>query len=243
MKKEKNIRIDYTKYEVDEVAETIADAILFPLYIGKVLLMVIGCFAAFLIFLAYSYTNYFITGFLFFVLSYAISLPSIVLVSGIRLIYTIRDDINKVFEICVDTTKHIYNDSQLLREQRKSGLPISATFKDVFRGVAIYVIRPSLKKVLAKRIKFMAGPFIFLIDQVFKLVVIRKQPEFNVTEIDNEEISVETGTKSLDDKVKSGGSKMTNVTMGVITFPLYVVLAVYGSVNFLLVWLLSWIFS
>lgn len=242
MSEERNIRIDYSKYEVDEVAETIADVILFPFYIGKVLLVVVLAFMVLIGLLAYEYTSHFMLGFLFFILSYVVSLPSIVLISGIRLIYTIREDINKVFEICIDTTKHIYNDSQLLKEQRESGLPLSATFRDVFRGVAIYVIRPSLKKVLAKRIKFLAGPFIFLIDQVFKLVVIRKQPEFNVAIEENEEINVSVNGESLDEKIKSGGSKVTGVTMGVITIPIYIVLFIYGTINFLLVWLFTWIF-
>lgn len=32
-----SLRVDYSKYQVDEVSETIADALFFPLYIVKVL--------------------------------------------------------------------------------------------------------------------------------------------------------------------------------------------------------------
>lgn len=244
MSETKNIRVDYTKYEVDEVAETIADAIFFPMYIGKVSITVVIFFLILLGFLTYVSTSFFVWSFFFFILSLAITIPSIVLVSAVRLINTINEDINKVFGICVDTTKFIYEDSKLLYQQNKLGLPAAGTFKDVFRGVAIYVIRPSLKKVLTKRIKFMAGPFVFLVDQIFRFVVIRKPPEFNIeTEADLSAIGSSGNTIiPMDSKIKKGSSKVTGVTFSIFKFPLYIVLFVYGFVNALVVWLFSIIF-
>jgi hypothetical protein len=242
MDNKRNIRIDYSKYEVDEVAETIADAILFPIYIGRVLISVMLFFLILIGVLAYLVTNHFILGFFFYLFSFLITLPSILLISGVRLLNTIKDDINKVFKICIDTTEYIYNDSQMLLEQRKSGLPISTTFKDIFRGVAIYVIRPSLKKVLKKRIKFMASPFVFLVDQLFKILVINKQPEFNIIEDQSEHIKIEQSSGSINAKIRGGGSKVTNVTLGAVSVPVYIALFIYGSVNLLIVWLLSLLF-
>ncbi len=237
----KNIRIDYAKYEVEEIAEIIADAILFPIYIGRVLLTVVVAFFLLFILISQEVTNYFILGVIFFIFSYIISLPSILIISMIRLIDTIRNDLNKIIEICIDTTKYIYEDSSLLKEQHKNGVPISSTFKDVFRGVALYVIRPSLKKVLAKRLKYLAMPFIFIIDQLFKYIIIKKQPKFIITQDESGIIKVDTKI-SLDDKIKKGSNKTTLITMRFLTIPLYVVLSIYGFLNILFVWLFAWIF-
>jgi len=238
----KNIRIDYSKYEIDEVVETISDAIFFPLYIGKVLVVVVVFFVVFFLFIAFISTNYFILGFLFFSLSYAVSLPSIIIISTIRLINTIRDDINKVIDITVETTKHIYNDSNLLMEQRETGIPLKNSFADSFRGVSLYVIRPSLKKVLERRIKFFSFPFTFLIDKIFRYIIIKKQPVFEVSINDNDELEVTSPSNNLGSKIKSGSGKFTGITLGIVKFPLYVVLIVYGTINLGLVRLFAWIF-
>ncbi len=116
-------------------------------YIGRVLIVVLLFFVVFIGFLAYLFTGNLVLGFFFFIQSFIITLPAIVLISGIRLVNTIRDDINKMLKISVNTTKYIFNDSQMLVKQRQSGLPIS----DVFKGVAIYVIRSSLKKSASEK--------------------------------------------------------------------------------------------
>lgn len=237
---EVDLRVDYSKYQVDEVVETISDAIFFPLYIGRVLVSVILVFLVFLVFTGYFSTTNPILFFLFFILSFIISAPSIILTSCIRLINTIKSDINKVYQISIDTTKYIYNDSKLLYEQRKEGIPLSSTFNDVFKGVAMYVIRPSLKKALEKKIKFMAFPFIFIIDQIFKLVIIRKKNDFEVTE--NESYTSNDKVIPLDIKVKQNGSKITDITLGITTIPFYIVLVIYGLFNLFVVWLFSLIF-
>lgn len=238
----KNIRIDFSKYQIDEVAETIADAIIFPLYAGRVVLNVILLSIIGLLLLTQQVSNYFITGFFFFTLSFAISLPSIVLLSTIRLIDTIKEDFIRIIEICVETSKHVYEDSILLKEQRANNVPLSATFKDVFRGVSLYVIRPALKKVLRKRIKYLAAPFVFLIDQLFKFIVIRRQPYFQVLDKSDAQDEPEDGRVALDNRIKLLGGNFTSITSGVIKAPLYIVLVIYGTVNSFLVWLFSLIF-
>ena len=237
-----NARIDYSKYEVDEVVEKIADAIFFPLYIGRVVLSVLLAFIFVIGLLGYFTTNYTILGFFFFMLAFAISIPSLILVSAIRLINTIRNDINRVIEISVETTAHIYNDSKLLAQQRSKGVPLKSSFNDVFRGVSLYVIRPSLIKVLNRKIKFFAYPFTFLIDKIFKHVIIKKQPKFEVHVDDDGKVVVDTQKTTVGGKIKKGGSNVTKVSTGIIKAPLYLLLFIYGSINLILVLLLSWIF-
>lgn len=242
MKASKNIRVDYAKYEVEEIAETIADAIFFPMYIGKVALMVVVFFLILIGVLTYFATSFFLWTILFFILSFVVTVPTIVLVSAVRLLNTINGDINKVFNICVDTTKYVYEDSKLLYQQKELGLSRAATFKDLFRGVALYVIRPSLKKALEKKIKFMAWPFIFLVDQIFKFVVVKKQPEFNIEEENESLMTLGDKEVAVQSKIINGTSKVTGVTFGIVKFPLYVCLFVYGGINIFLVWLFSIIF-
>lgn len=239
----KNVRIDYSKYQVDDVVETIADAIMFPFYIGKVFGTVVIIAFCLIIGLAYLNTIHWSLAILFTLLTFVLSLPSIVLISVIRLINTICDDINKVIEISIETTKHVYNDSGLIKEQRQSGVPLKSSFSDVFRGVSLYVIRPSLQRVLSKRLGPLAFIFTFIIDRLFKYVVIKKQPVFEVEfEQDDEGGHLEVDAKPLDQKVLHGSKKVTTISGKVIKFPFYIGLAIYGVVNLILIQLLLWIF-
>ncbi len=239
----KNVRIDYSKYQVDDVVETIADAVMFPFYIGKVMGTVVIIALLLIIGLAYFYTIHWSLGLLFTLITFAISLPSIVLTSIIRLINTICEDINKVIEISIETTKHVYNDSELIKEQRQSGVPLKSSFTDVFRGVSLYVIRPSLQRVLSKRLGPLAFIFTFIIDRLFKYIVIKKQPVFEVVfEEDNQGGHIEVETKALDEKIISGSQKVTTISGKVIKFPFYVALAIYGIINLILIQFLIWLF-
>ncbi len=87
-------------------------------YIGRVLIVMLLFSVVFIGFLAYLFTGNLVLGFFFFILSFIITLPAIVLISGIRLVNTIRDDINKMLKISVNTAKYIFNDSQMLVQQR-----------------------------------------------------------------------------------------------------------------------------
>ena len=234
---QKNLRIDYSKYQVDEVTGTIADAMLFPLYVGKVFAKVVLLFMLVLGVFTFFYVEHAVLGILFFLLAFAVSVPSLALFSVIRLFTTIRDDIDKIFEITLDTAKYVYNDTKALREQHQNDVPLKSSFTDVFRGVALYVIRPSLKRVIAKRIRFFSPPFVWIIDTMFKVVVVKKQPEFMVEVDDNEEVQVQVEGKSVQDKIENGQQKVTYYTFGVLKFPFRLALIIYGMLNSFLVWL------
>ena len=239
----KNVRIDYSKYQVDDVVETIADAIMFPFYIGKVMGTVVIIALTLIIGLAYFNTIHWSLGILFTLITFAVSLPSIILTSIIRLINTICEDINKVVEISIETTKHVYNDSGLIKEQRQNGVPLKSSFTDVFRGVSLYVIRPSLQRVLSKRLGPLSFIFTFIIDRLFKYIVIKKQPVFEVEfEQDEQGGHLEVETKSLDQKIVSGSQKVTTISGKVIKFPFYLALTIYGFINLILIQILIWIF-
>ena len=227
-------RIDYSKYEVDEVAETIADAIFFPMYIGKVVGQVVLIFLGLLILFSFLTISNNFLALLFILIVFAISVPSMLLFSVIRLFSTIRDDINNVFRITVETTVYVIEDTGILRDQRKTGAPIKHTFSDVFKGVALYVIRPSLKRVLTRRIKYFAGPLAFLMDGIFKRTIVKRPPDLDVTV--DEEGHVHAAPATTADKIKQGTKKTTTVAFGVVKFPFRLTLVIYGFFNFLIAW-------
>ena len=236
---QKNNRIDYSKYEVDEVAETISDAIFFPLYIGRILGLTVLIASVILFVYAYFQNEYILLVILLFLLLFVVSLPTIILISAIRLINRIRDDLNKVILITTETAIHVYNDTRQLGTQRSEGVPVSTSFKDVFRGVALFVIKPSLKKVLEKRIKFFALPFTFITDLVFSRLVKVKATEIEAV-IAQEDI--EEGAAIEEHKIMKGISKTTSITSSVLKTPFVIALVLYGIINILLIKLLILIF-
>ncbi|GGG14832.1 hypothetical protein GCM10011344_14310 [Dokdonia pacifica] len=236
---QKNNRIDYSKYEVDEVAETISDAIFFPLYIGRILGLTVLIASVILFVYAYFQNEYILLVILLFLLLFVVSLPTIILISAIRLINRIRDDLNKVILITTETAIHVYNDTRQLGTQRSEGVSVSTSFKDVFRGVALFVIKPSLKKVLEKRIKFFALPFTFITDLVFSRLVKVKATEIEAV-IAQEDI--EEGAAIEEHKIMKGISKTTSITSSVLKTPFVIALVLYGIINILLIKLLILIF-
>lgn len=233
-----HLRIDYSKYEVDEISETIADALFFPIYIGKVLgTNLIIFWISLTLFCLFFIDNSFLS-FVFWLLAFIMSIPSILLFSIIRLFSTIKDDIDNVFRITLETSKHVYEDAGLIKQQREENIPLKSTFSDVFKGVALYVIRPSLNKVLQKRIKYFAWPLTFLIDIIFKKTVIKSNPE---VALDQEDHIVLQENTTLD-TINRGGEKTTSVTFSVVKFPFRLALIIYGFINFTLVYLLYVLF-
>ncbi|APY08424.1 hypothetical protein BWZ20_08995 [Winogradskyella sp. J14-2] len=222
-------RIDYSKYQVDELAETISDAILFPLYIGKVFGLVLLVFLVMLTMVAYMHFQNTFFGILFWFLAFIISLPTVIIFSVIRLFSTIQSDIEKVYEITLQTTKNIYKDTGLLRTQRQNDVTLKTTFSDVFKGVALFVIKPALNKVIGKRVKFFAFPFVFIIDTIFKKYVLKKVktlPKQAIFESSSNEELVANYKYNFSDK-----------TFKIIKFPFRFILIIYGFFNLALVYL------
>ncbi|GAB5565155.1 MAG: hypothetical protein Wins2KO_22180 [Winogradskyella sp.] len=231
---EKN-RIDYSKYEVDELAETISDAIFFPLYIGKVLGTVLLVFLVFLSLFAHFFIQNTFLAFIFWIITLVLSLPSVVLFSVIRLFSTIQSDIEKVYEITLKTAKDAYNDGGLLKAQRQGDVPLQTTFADVFKGVALFVVRPLLCRVLEKRIKFFSYPFVFVINSIFKKFITKQSKAIS------EEDALNVRTQS--DEVESKNYKFSGTTFKVFKFPFRLALVIYGFINFCLVYFFYWVFS
>lgn len=229
-------RIDYSKYEVEELAETISDAIFFPLYIGKVfgtvlLVFLIGLTAFTLWFIPNSFLSV-----VFWVFVFLVSLPSVVLFSVIRLFSTIQEDMESVYEITLQTAINAYKDSGILKQQRQDNAPIKTTFTDVFRGVALFVIKPVLCSVLQKRIKFFSYPFIVVINLIFKRLVVKSTK--NKTDL--EQLVAEDSDSSNNEPKNY---KLSQATFSVIKFPFRLALIIYGFVNFCLAYLFYQLFS
>lgn len=238
---EQGLRIDYSKYEVDELVETISDAIFFPLYIGKVAAVVVLVAFSILLLLMFQGTANWFTAFLFMVLGFAVTLPSVVLFTVIRLFSTIKADLKKVYAITIETAEHVYSDTNKLKEQRTQKIAAKHTFSDVFKGVALYVIRPTLKRVLKSRIKFFAPPFVWLVDIIFKKTVIKNPPKLE--ELAESELGLDViGKTDSQEQVKKGlGVKIVDAAFITLKFPFRLALVLYGIFNTLLLVVLIYI--
>lgn len=228
-------RIDYSKYQVDELAATISDAVFFPLYIGKVFGLVLLVFICALTIFSSLFISSTFLSIVFWVITFVVSLPSVILFSVIRLFSTIQSDIEKVYKITLQTAKHVYKDSGVIKTQRKEKTPIKHTFSDVFKGVGLFVIKPVLCKVLERRIKFFSYPFIIIINLIFKKIIIKKTATSQgLQQLESYAVSDEEITKNY---------KLSSTTFKVFKFPFRLVLILYGFVNFCLVYMLYVLFS
>ncbi|WP_040472430.1 hypothetical protein [Aquimarina agarivorans] len=89
----------------------------------------------------------------------------------------------------------------------------------------------------------MATPFVFMIDQIFKILIINKQPIFYVSENENDQIEIELSPKnSIDHNIKKAGYKVTTISLGAVNIPFYIMLFIYGFFNVLFVWVFTLLF-
>ncbi|OWW25045.1 hypothetical protein B4Q04_10880 [Zobellia sp. OII3] len=235
-----DLRLDYSKYEVDELVETVSDAVFFPLYIAKVVGSVLLTVLVVLFVLTVYGTYHWFTGFLFFVIALVVTMPSVILFSVIRLFSTIKSDLEKVYAITLDTALHVYDDANKLKEQRTNNVALKYSFVDVFKGVALYVIRPTLKGVLSKRIKWFALPFTWLIDIIFKKIFLSKSAQ---AALENEDMAneEESGKETGERDTNGIGAKIVNATFITLKFPFRLALMLYGIVNSFIIWVLIYL--
>lgn len=234
-----HLRIDYSKYEVDDAVATVAEALILPLYVGRSLIVPMLGFLALYIMLAFAaYSN----GFQLLVyppIAWILSLPLAILLGGLLLLRRIGQDLTTVFSCALDTSRKVYHDTLALRHKARSE-GLKASFHHVFQGVAFMIVLPSVHKVFERKLPLFGWLLAGVVDWVFvRLMKSRRNDLENIDNGGKDGMSSTEGPSPTDeiDKLKQGASETIAWFIRVLSLPVVFVSASIGLLTFMIQWL------
>ena len=243
-KANQHVRIDYSRYEVEEAVAAIADVMVLPLYIGRALaLPVFGSLLAFIA-VAWLPDGAIIQKLGYLVLAWPTALPFCILLGFVLLFRQLRKDVTTVFSVALDTTGKVYEDTRALRKKAKEE-GVKASFYEVFQGLTYMVILPSVHRVLERKLPLVGGLLAHGLDRVFMTLMRLRKKDMEALE---EEVEAEVNENDPDsvaqakleaklERMKEKANKNVGFAMRVLATPLFVATVLVGFVTLLLQWL------
>jgi hypothetical protein len=172
--------VDFSRYQNEELAETIANAISFPLFFARSIsrpvsvLIVLDLLAILL-----SNSGYF-KSFLVFP-GLVLAIINGVLLGLVLFVYRIRNDMTRVFSISSDLCVQVLRDISVAKAKlanRPDGLP---GMSEIFHGVNTVVILPMLIRVLERKVPFLGGLAARVTERFFRVVDKRLTASFQAS--------------------------------------------------------------
>ena len=214
-----NLDLDFSRYAVDEAVATIADVMVLPLYVGRVMIIPILGFALAIGAVGLVFFDYYFQLLGYGLLAWVVSLPLAYLIGMLLLLRQIRQDVGTVFRVALDTAGKAYEDMLHLRKNNARGQAIKIGFYQVFKGVAYVVILPSVHKVLERKFKFFGVLVAGIFDRVF--VGLMRTRKKDMDKIEDEVLEAETEDEALV-RARQRLEKLQNSTQRVISTVMWV---------------------
>jgi len=161
--------VDFSNYRNQELTDTIANALTFPLYFARSVARPVGLFLlATIIAIAWVDSGFFKT---------FLGFPGLVLaiVNGVLLglvifVHRIRNDMEKVFAISAQISLQAVRDIGTAREKIKEGSTDFPSLLEIFQGVNAIVILPIIIKTLDRKIPLFGGLAARLTERFFGVI-------------------------------------------------------------------------
>lgn len=164
---EERTGIDFSRYRDPELSEAIANAMTFPLYLGKALSRPVG------ILLLLAVTAFVLTESAF--LKTLLVFPGVLLVfaNGVLLglvlfVGRIRTDMKKVFDISSNLCVQALKDISAARSRLRDGGRFPSTL-EIFQGLNAIVILPIVIETLKRRVPFAGGLGAWVTERFFTI--------------------------------------------------------------------------
>ena len=161
--------VDFSNYRNQELSDTIANALTFPLYFVRSVSRPVGLLVlATIIAIAWVDSGYFKT---------FLGFPGLVLavVNGVLLglvifVRRIRNDMDKVFAISADISLQVVKDIGSAQAKMRDGSADFPSLLEIFQGVNAIVILPIIIRTLDRKIPFLGGLAARLTERFFSVV-------------------------------------------------------------------------
>ncbi len=161
--------VDFSRYRNQELVDTVANAVTFPLFFARSVSRSVGAFLlAVCAVIIIVESNYFET-FLAFV-GFPLALVNGILLGLVLFVRRIRNDMVRVFEISGQLTLQVMNDIGAARNKLGGQGSSFPSLLEIFQGVNAIVVLPVVTGILHRRLPLVGGLAARIIERFFGLV-------------------------------------------------------------------------
>jgi hypothetical protein len=220
--------VDFSRYRNDELMDTIANAVTFPLFFARSVFRPIGLMLlAVILAIAFADSGYFkaFLGFPGFVLAIANGM----LLGLVLFIHRVRDDMTRVFEISSDISLQVARDISAAKANLVDGPASFPSLLEIFQGVNAIIILPMVIQVMDRKIPLFGGLAARIAERFFDVVdarlssVIKSRDDEGggpVTAASPEEVSAWLGVvEQMVSYTRGGITQVVDKVSRVVAFP------------------------
>ncbi len=254
--------IDLEQYRNENLVESIADILLFPKYVLKIMLTtMLGFFVAWLVLLLWAnFQEKILLGFFGFWLGFVLVILNGIIFGMLRLLKSLEHDLNEILQMTVGAVQQVFKDFKNVKLQLKAQVFELPSVSEMLQGVLFAVMLPTLRAVIKKKVPVFGTILAFLAEQVFTILGNQLAAVVNKSENDLKEKigakaeilekeaknTVESfadrGIQTLE-KVRKTTEKIVSPTMKIITFPIRMLTWLVGGLSSLILLLMLLFFA
>lgn len=211
----KKTGVDFSRYRNQELTETIANAVTFPIYFVRSIARPVGLFLLATIMAIVLVDSGFYKTFLTF--------PGLVLavINGFLLglvLFTrrIRNDMDKIFNISADLSLQVVRDIGAARSNLKAGTMEFPSLLEVFQGVNAIIILPAMMRVLDRKIPLLGGLAARITEKFFSVVDSRLASAIKVKGVAGKSAAAPLSPEEVSIWIQTAG-RMVDIGKGIIS--------------------------
>ncbi len=254
--------INLEQYRNQDLVESIADLLLFPKYVLKIMLTtMLGFFAAWVVLLLWAnFQEKIMLGFFGFWIGLVLVILNTLVFGMLRLMKSLEHDLNEILQLTVGAVQQVFKDFKNVKLQLKAHVFELPSVSEMLQGVLFAVMLPTLRGVIKKKVPVLGTPLAFLAEQVFtilgnQLASVVSKNENDLKEkigakaeiLENEakntvEGFADRGIQILE-KVRKTTEKIVSPSMKIITFPIRMAAWLVGVLSSLIMFVILLLFA
>jgi len=161
--------VDFSRYRNQELIDTVANAVTFPLFLARSVSRPVGAFLLTVIIAILAVESNVYESFLTLI-GFPLALVNGVLLGLVLFVRRIRNDMAKVFEISAQTTLQVMKDIGAARRKLSGQASNFPSLLEIFQGVNAIIVLPVVTGILSRRLPLLGGLAARITERFFGLV-------------------------------------------------------------------------
>jgi hypothetical protein len=161
--------VDFSRYRNEELMDTVANAVTFPLFFARSISRTAGLFLCGIVVAMFVVDNGYFRAFLAFP-GMPLAIVNGVLLGLVLFVRRIRNDMDRVFAISADLSVQVMQDIGTARRRLGAGGAGFPSLLEIFQGVNAVILLPAVIRTLERRVPLLGGLAAKITERFFALV-------------------------------------------------------------------------
>jgi len=242
--------VDFSRYRNQELVDTVANAVTFPLFFARSVSRSVGAFLLATCAVIVVVESNVFEAFLAFV-GFPLALVNGVLLGLVLFVRRIRNDMVRVFEISGQLTLQVMADIGAARHKLSGQENAFPGLLEIFQGVNVIIVLPVVTGILGRRLPLIGGLAARIVERFFGLVdarlvaAIRARNQGEITtSAPTSPAEVSEWLKSAARLIESGRGLLTGITdkvAKVVAFPFQTLFAIAFLISAAILLMAYWL--